>query len=79
MNKSLTASEVDAILVLAGVDSSALTISDDPAVWTNIETGENGTSVRIDGPEETRRAATAALWEARLSHAPYPDHDFWSR
>lgn len=77
--KPLTADEVRSILTEAGVDHSALTIANDPAVWTNVETGKQGTSVRIDGPEEARRAATRVLFGLYLSHAPYPDYDYWHR
>lgn len=75
----LTADEVTTILAEAGVNLSALTISDDPTVWTDIETGASGTSVRIEGPKEARRAATDVLFGLYLSQAPYPDEDFWSR
>lgn len=81
MSKSLTAAEVVAILAEAGVDTSRLTITDDPAVWTNVDTGESGTSVRISGPKDARRAATNVLFDDphRLGQAPYPDEDYWSR
>ncbi|HEX6970270.1 MAG TPA: hypothetical protein VF174_15855 [Micromonosporaceae bacterium] len=55
--KDLTAAEVSALLTSAGVDLSELTITDDPAVWTDIETGVSGTSVRIIGPAAARRMA----------------------
>jgi hypothetical protein len=79
MSKTLTARGVRTILGRAGVDYSALTITDDPAVWTNIETGKSGTSVRIDGPKEARLKAFHVLFEKRLANAPYPDCDYWSR
>jgi hypothetical protein len=77
--KNLTAAEVTTILTEAGVDLSELTITDDPTVWADFETGAQGTSVRIDGPKEARRAATSVLFGRYLAQAPYPDHDFWSR
>lgn len=77
--QELTARDVQEILTQAGVDHSALTIVDDPAVWTNIETGKSGTSVRIDGPKDARQQAFHVLFERGLVNAPYPDHDYWSR
>ena len=77
--KSLIAAEVREILTGAGVDQSQLTITDDPAVWTDIFTGESDTSVRIDGPKVARRAASNVLMERGFSEAPYPDHAFYSR
>lgn len=79
MTTDLTAAEVTALLAAAGVDLSELTISDDPAVWTNVETGESGRSVRVQGPKHARRAASDVLYGARLANAPYPDEDYWSR
>jgi hypothetical protein len=76
---NLTAAGVKVMLDEAGVNLSQLTISDDPTVWTNVETGAHGTSVRIDGPKGARRAATNVLFAQYLAQAPYPDHDFWSR
>lgn len=79
MQNSLTAAEVSTILTEAGVDLSELVITDDPAVWTDIFTGESGTSVRIDGPKQARRAASNVLMERGFAEAPYPDHAFYSR
>jgi hypothetical protein len=76
---ALTAAEVSAMLTAADVDLSELTISDDPDVWVDVDTGQGGTSVRVDGPKEARRAAGNVLYEARLANAPYPDHDMWTR
>jgi hypothetical protein len=76
-SKTLTADEVRAML--ADVDHSTLTITDDPAVWIDLFTGESGTSVRIDGPEEARQAAFRVLFGRGLANAPYLDHDEWSR
>gem|GEM_PF-6069911 len=78
-SKTLTADEVRALLTEAGVDQSALTITDDPAVWTNIETGDSGTSVLVTGPKEARRLAHNALFGRGFACAPYPDEDYWSR
>ena len=70
--KTLTAAQVRRMLAKSGVDMSELTISDDATVWTNVETGKSGTSVRIDGPKEARRVAFHALFERGLANAPYP-------
>ncbi len=84
-SKTLSACEVRAILTRSGVDqtdlaiTADLAITDDPAVWTNVETGESGTSVRVDGPKPARLAAFHALFDEGLANAPYPDHDYWSR
>lgn len=80
MRAPLTARGVKTMLTRAGVDYSALTITDDPDVWVDIETGIGSTSVRIEGPEDARRQATDALfWGRGLGHAPYPEYDSWSR
>jgi hypothetical protein len=63
----------------AGVDHSALEIHDDPAVWTNVETGERSTSVVVSGPKDLRWRATSVLYDKGLSNAPYPEYDMWSR
>lgn len=75
----LTADEVRALLAQAGVDRSGLCITDDPTVWTDIESGVSRTSVRIEGPEQVRRAAQSVLFRHGFAVAPYPDHDEWSR
>ena len=75
----LGAREVEAILATAGVDCSELTITEDPGVWVDVETGVASTSVKVEGPDSARRAASGALWDSELSCAPYPDHDMWSR
>jgi hypothetical protein len=77
--KALTARGVKTMLSRAGVDYSALTITDDPAVWTDLETGRRSTSVKIEGPKEARWQAQVVLFDKGLSNAPYPDHDEWSR
>ena len=77
--EALTARGVKVMLRRAGVDYSALTITEDPAVWTNVETGACGHSVVISGPREARRAARDALFEGGLACAPYRDRDEWSR
>ena len=78
--RALTARGVKTILSRAGVDYSALTITHDPAVWTDLETGRQSTSVRIEGPQQARRAAWDVLFFSRdLACAPYPEYDMWSR
>jgi hypothetical protein len=81
MVRQLTARGVKTMLTRAGVDYSGLQIVDDPTVWTDLETGRQGTSVIISGPEAARWAAhTALFWGHGLSsNAPYPDHDRWVR
>jgi len=74
-----TARGLKAMLTRAGVDHSGLDIRDDPAVWTNVETGERGTSVVVSGPGETRRRAFHVLFDRGLACAPYSDRDEWSR
>jgi hypothetical protein len=49
--RDLTVRGVKAMLTRAGVDYSALTITHDPAVWTDLETGAQSTSIKIEGPE----------------------------
>jgi hypothetical protein len=75
----LTARGVKMMLTRAGVDYSALTITDDPAVWTNVETGVGHTSVVIAGPKEARSRAAGVLYGKGLGNAPYPEYDMWSR
>ena len=48
--QDLTVREIEAMLTKSGVDHSALEIYHDPAVWTNLETGAQRTSVVIKGP-----------------------------
>lgn len=79
MAQPLTAEEVRAILAGADVDHSQLTITDDPAVWTNIETGVSGTSVLIEGANDVRRAADDVLFAEGFAVAPYPDRAYWNR
>jgi hypothetical protein len=77
--RPLTARGVKMMLARAGVDYSALTVTEDPAVWTDLETGRQSTSVKIEGPEEARWQAALALYSHGLSNAPYPEYDMWSR
>jgi hypothetical protein len=78
--KPLTVRGVKTILTREGVDYSALTITHDPAVWTDIETGRSSTSVIITGPKEAREAAWRVLFYRRgLGCAPYREYDMWSR
>jgi hypothetical protein len=77
--KPLTARGVKLILSRNGVNHSALTITDDPQMWTDLDTGAKTASVKIEGPKELRRAATRALFDKGLSEAPYPEYDLWSR
>ena len=76
--RDLTVRGVKAILTRAGVDHLALEVFHDPALWTDLETGRQGTSVVIKGPKEARRRASHALY-ARPEQRPYPDLDMWSR
>jgi hypothetical protein len=77
--RPLTARALKGILTRAGVDHSGLEIRDDPAVWTNVENGERGTSVVVSGPTEPRRQASRILSDRRLACAPYSGRDEWSR
>jgi hypothetical protein len=77
--KPLTARGVKRMLTRAGVDHSALTITDDSAVWANLETGATSTSVVIRGDDEARRQAFGVLFSAHYACAPYPEYDMWSR
>lgn len=79
MTRQLTARAVKAMLSRAGVDHSGLEIADDPAVWTDVETGRQATSVVIRGPEEQRHLAFRVLSGRGLACAPYHDRDYWSR
>jgi hypothetical protein len=68
------------MLTRAGVNDSALEIYHDPAVWTDLETGRQGTSVVVKGPKEARHQAWEALfYKPGLGVAPYPEYDMWSR
>jgi hypothetical protein len=75
----LTARGVKAILTRAGVDHSGLTITDDPAVWVDLDTGKSSTSVVVSGPEQPRARAFDALFTRGYACAPYPEYDMWSR
>lgn len=80
MSRPLTARGIRMMLTRAGIDHSALTITDDPAVWTDLETGTRSTSVKIEGPKATRwRVAFEVLYEKGFANAPYPQYDLWSR
>jgi hypothetical protein len=67
------------MLARSGVDYSGLTITDDPVVWRDVETGERSTSVVIEGPKDARLAAFHALFDRGLTVGPYPDKDYWCR
>jgi hypothetical protein len=78
--RPLTVRGVKAMLARARVDYAALTITHDPAIWTDLETGRSSTSVRIAGPRKARQAAWDVLFYGRgLGCAPYPEYDMWSR
>lgn len=77
--RPLTPRGVKAMLTREGVDYSALTITHDPEVWRDVETGVGSTSVKVEGPSPERRAARWALMEHGLSVAPYPNVDYFSR
>jgi hypothetical protein len=76
----LTAGEVKAMLDQAGIDHSALTITDDPEVWVDIETvaGGSHTSVKIAGPQEQRQKAFGVLFAGGLGCMPNDEYDLWS-
>lgn len=77
--RQLTARGVKSVLTRAKVDHSSLTIADDPRVWRDVESGQQGTSVVITGPREARRQASEILYERGYGCAPYPDRDEWTR
>jgi hypothetical protein len=77
--RPLTGRGLKAILTRAGVGHSALEVRDDPAVRTNVETGERRRSVVVGGPKDLRWRASAVLYEKGLRNAPYPEYDMWSR
>lgn len=77
--RPLTARGVKTILTRAGIDQSTLTITDDPAVWCDLETGERVTSVKVTGPDDARSAVFHALFDRGYAVAPYSDCDYWSR
>jgi hypothetical protein len=77
--RPLTSRGLKAMLTRGGVDHSGLQVEDDPAVWTNVETGERGTSVVVSGPKQARLQASHVLFDRGLSCAPYADQDMWSR
>jgi hypothetical protein len=79
MATNVTARGIKAMLTRAGVNYSALTITDDSAVWTNLETGRSTTSVKIEGPKDIRSKVWDALEDRGLVCAPYPEYDMWSR
>jgi hypothetical protein len=79
MTRPLTARGVKAMLARSRVDASQLTITDDPEVWHDLETGERVTYVKITGPKKARLAAWHALMQHGLVSAPYPDQDYYSR
>lgn len=57
--RPLSVRGLKAMLTRAGVDHPALEIRDEPAVWTNAETGQRSTSVVVSGPKDaaSRRQA----------------------
>ena len=73
--RTLTARGVRTMLARRGVDHSSLTITETV----------NGNEVRVEGPYETRRAATYALvlnyedTATGMSVAPFPEHDILIR
>lgn len=75
----LTARGIKNMLTRAGIDYSGLTFTDDPAVWTDVETGASSTSVKVEGPYALRRAVFWALFDRGFSTSPYPEYDLWSR
>jgi hypothetical protein len=75
----LTARGVKAMLARAGVDYSELDITDDAAIWTDLDGGRPRTSVVIRGPKAARNRVWAALEDRGLACAPYTDRDEWSR
>jgi hypothetical protein len=76
----LTVRGVKTMLRRAGVDYSSLTITEDPRVWTDLETGQRSTSVKIEGPQAGREAAWDVLFfRPGLGCAPYTGYDMWSR
>jgi hypothetical protein len=79
MAKKLTARGVKTMLARAGVDYSDLTITDDNAVWTDLDGGNPRTSVIISGPRQARNQVWQALEDRGLACAPYPDRDEWTR
>lgn len=79
MATNLTARGIKGMLTRAGFDHSALTITDDSAIWTDVETGRSVTSVKIEGPKEVRNKVWDVLEDRGLVCAPYPEYDMWSR
>lgn len=75
----LTVRAVKCMLTRAGVDYSALTITEDPAIWTDLDAGVSTTSVEISGPKAARMEAFHALLDRGLSCAPYTDKHCYSR
>jgi hypothetical protein len=75
----LTARGVKVMLTRARVDYSDLTITDDPAIWTDLDGGNPRTSVVIRGPKEARNRVWTALEDRGLACAPYTDRDEWAR
>jgi hypothetical protein len=78
-HRPLTARGLKAILTRAGVDHSALTITDDPTVWTDVESGERTAQVKVAGPKDVRRAVFQELFPRGYAQAPYLEADYWSR
>jgi hypothetical protein len=77
--RQLTAREVTAMLAQAGVDCSGLDITDDDAVWRDLDGGNPRTSVVIRGPKEARSQVWGVLESRGLACAPYADRDEWTR
>jgi len=83
MSSTITVRGVKQRLSRAGIDHSALTITEEVVRYRQVDfnyTGpwQNKTMVTITGPKPVRRAASDVLYDAGFANAPYPDHDEWA-
>lgn len=82
IRRQLTARGVKTRLTRAGIDHTALTITDKAQTARQVDINFSGpwqrrNVVLIHGTKEQRRPAFHALFDAGLACAPYPDHDEW--
>lgn len=83
-SSSITSRGVKVRLSRAGVNYTALTITERDEVSRPIDLDSTGpwrrrTIVDIAGPQDTRWQASLVLMESGLACAPYGDHDQWSQ
>lgn len=82
--RPLTARGVKNILTRAMIDHTGLDIAENLITARRIDTDFTGPwrqvhQVIVTGPQDARREAANALYDAGLTCAPFPDRHEWSR